>query len=266
MFGGYRLVLAVLVFLAVARILPAETLEGRVFLGPGLGLYLEKDEGLFQEMLRALSLVSGEVPVVNLTALAISRSHLFLAEDHRVYVRDEEDGEIHPVGSWKTARKITLDSGVHLQVTRSSSQIFEGQLQESLHVQVEGDLEVAEEGVVPASFGFWMDRLGEIYYPGAMTKGEEAEVALLIQALVGALPCDSSPGAEEAENIKTFRQWVGTHRFDNPEATELVLAGVLAKVRGEGHFQRESLDSGELQAVEALESFYLGIREVAAGN
>lgn len=243
--------------------LRAETLEGRIFLGPGLGLFLEKDEGLFREMLRALSLVSGDAPVVDLTALEISRSHLILDQEGSVYVRDQDDEELHEVGTWTGPGEVRLEPGVVLEVTRTNAEIFEGEDDRGLVVHVESDAGVDPSEVEVADFTFWMDQLGDIFLPGAMSRDEEADAALLIQALLGALPTDPSPTAEQAENLKQLRNWVQDHRFGNLEAVVPLVQGALSRVRGEGVFEHDDLDSYEHEALRDLERYYLEIREAA---
>lgn len=259
------LVSTVLLLLCHAA-LRAEVLEGKIFLGPGLGLFLEKDEGLFRSMLRALALVDGEIPVLDLTALEISRNHLFLGEDGNLYLRDQDLGSIHRVGRWTGPDQINLDPGVVLEVTRTNSEIFEGEDHRGLVVRQVDRSAGEDQAPVAASFRFWMDQLADLYLPGAMSPSEEARASLMIRALVGALPGGPSPTADQAENLKSLRTWIEDNRFGNLEAALPVLHTVLAMVRGEGVFQHENLESYERRSLESLEAYYVDLQKTARGE
>ena len=259
---GRALLALMLLLPLVASPAAAEVLVGRIFLGPGLSLYLEKDEGLFVEMLRALSLVGSEVPVINLTALEISRDHLFLGTDHKVYLRDEDDHEVHKVGTWKTPRCILLDPDVVLRVNRTTSQIFEGETRDGLRVSLDsGPARVAYQ-VRPTDLEYWLDHLTEIFLPGGMSRSEEADAGLIVNALMGAFPTDPTPTAQQGENLKKLRSWVTSHRFENLSGVMVVLDKVRTRLRGEQLQGRDELTRNERRGLEEMARFYDSIRDM----
>jgi len=143
-----------------------------------------RHQGRYQEaeapLLRALSLVGSEVPVINLTALEISRDHLFLGTDHKVYLRDEDDHEVHKVGSWKTPRCILLDPDVVLRVNRTTSEIFEGETRDGLRVSLDSGPARVAYPVHATDLEYWLDHLTEIFLPGGMSRSEEADAGLIV--------------------------------------------------------------------------------------
>lgn len=251
--------LATFLLLSLSSWLPAELLEGRLFLGPGLSIHLEKDEGMFTEMLRALSLVDGEVPVIDLKSLEISREHLFLGTDGNVYLRDDDDFELHGVGTWSSPGHIRLHEGVELRASRSTDELFEGETQDALHVRLSSDPRPVSSEVEVAGIEFWLEHLAEAYIPGGMTRSEESELALVIHALMGALPTDASPTAEEAEHLKQFKGWVENHRLENLEALEPILREILLKLRGGRVDADGDLSRSEREMLTSLTGFYAAI-------
>ena len=78
-------VLAFLLALLAAMPAEARLLKGRLFLGRDLGIFLQEDESLVTDLLRSISLVRSEVPVVNLSAAAISPDQIAIGTDHQIY-------------------------------------------------------------------------------------------------------------------------------------------------------------------------------------
>ncbi len=228
-----RLALGVLALLAGTGGWAAESLSGRIFLGPGLALFLERDESLFVAMLRSLSLVSGETETVDLTAMMISRNQLFLGADRSVYLRDPGQGTLHPVGRWLSPRRIELAAGVRLEASRSPTEVFEGMQVDTLKVRSASGLPPAVEGAEPADFGFWLGELDRIYVPGAMTRAEETDAALLFRALTGALPGGPQPSAAQGENLKRLRDWIEGHPYDDKLAAARLVDESLRRLRGQ---------------------------------
>lgn len=242
--------------------LRAETLTGRLFLGPGLGLHLEKDEGLFTEMLRALSLVDSEVPVVNLKALAIRRDHLFLGETGELFLRHAEDdgpGEVVSIGRWKSAGQVSLDSGVQLESFRTAQEIFEGGARDALHVRLSSGIGTPADEPVEAKLDFWLTYLSERYYPDSMSERDHEESSILLQAMVGSLPQSPEPSAEAGENLKRLKRWVEENPYENPEGTYVLLETMVTRLRNSLLHLDVDQDADTL---ESLLDFYEGQREI----
>jgi hypothetical protein len=258
--------LVLLATLLLAPAASAELLEGRIFLGPGLSLYLEKEEGLFTEMLRALNLVDGEIPVVDLAGLEISREHLFLGTDNGLYLRDEER-ELHRVGSWERPGAVTLDPGVELHTRRTVAEIFQGEVRESLAVTLSSEDRPAEGPVEEAGLAFWLERLASEYIPGSMTRGEEEDVGLVMNAVLGAMPTTARPTAAQAESLKKIDAWLEANPYDSSDAIRLLVEQALVRLNA-SEVHDDEVDGQEQATLQALREHYrqLGERLEARAN
>ena len=251
--------LVLLVTLLFAPAASAELLEGRIFLGPGLSLYLEKDEGMFTEMLRALHLVDGEIPVVDLAGLEISREHLFLATDQGVYLRDEER-DLHRVGSWERPGAIRLDPGIQLHTRRTVAEIFQGEVRESLAVTLGSEAAEADADVREAGVGFWLNRLAMDYMPGSMTRREEEDVGLMMNAVLGAMPTTGRPTAAQAESLKKIDSWLAEHPYESSDAIRLLVDQALVRLNA-AEVHDDEVDGGEQATRDALRRHYRQLNE-----
>lgn len=204
--------------------LRAEVLQGRIFLGPGLHLYLEKDEGLFTQMMRSLALMDGEIPIMDLSSLMIAPHQLFLGTDRGLYYRDESDGSIHKVGSFSSPREIHLTEGVTLLATRTAQEVFEGKTVDTLRVTIQdSELPPPVDGIERAGMAHWLGWLEETWVPGAMTEEESRDAALVQAALMGALPTDSEPTAAQGESLKILRGWLEANPYSEAPFLEQIL-------------------------------------------
>ena len=232
----------------------AEPLEGRIFLGSGCALYLEKDEGVFTRVLRELSLVNGEVPVVDLSALMISPDQLFLGVDQGLYYKDVERGTLHRVGDWSSPQEVRLAPGVRLVARRTMAELFEGRRVEALAVKGVEGVGPAVAGAEAARFGFWLQRLHELYVPGAMTQAEEADAVLLMRALMGSLPRCPRASAAQGENLKELRAWLDQHPYEEVPALARMLDEIIKGLRLKA--LHGDLEGGEAATVASLLLFY----------
>lgn len=251
--------LVLLVTLLLAPAASAELLEGRIFLGPGLSLYLEKEEGLFTEMLRALNLVDGEIPVVDLAGLEISREHLFLGTDNGLYLRDDER-DLHRVGTWDRPGAVRLDPGVELHTRRTVAEIFQGEVRESLVVSLTSAERPAEGEVQEAGLGFWLDRLADDYIPGSMTRREEEDVGLVMNALLGAMPTTARPTATQAESLKVINAWLSDHPYESSDAIRVLVEQALLRLNA-SEVHDDEVDGDEQQTLDALRQHYRHLDE-----
>src|SRR5205085_6131615 len=120
----FHLRIAVVMFLLAALPGHARMLKGRLFLGRDMQIYLQEDESLVTDLLRSISLVRSEVPVVNLTAAALRPDALAIGTDHQLYAHDAQGfvraGEVTDYSS------IKLADGVTLALERDASGAFTG--------------------------------------------------------------------------------------------------------------------------------------------
>lgn len=209
----------------------AEQLDGRIHLGPGCSLWLQKSEGMWTSLLRSLSLVDGEVPEVDLDAKMIAPHQLFMGQDKKLYYRDVDDGSVHAVGTWTSPRTVDLDAGVELHLARSVQEVFEGRQSDALQVRLDSDPGPEVEPAERADFRFWLERLTEVYMPGLMSDADRMDSGVLVAALAGSLPQDGEPSAQQVENLRQLHAYVDDNPYEDLPGAMLLARENLRRVK-----------------------------------
>ncbi len=243
-------------FLLAALPGQARVLKGRLFLGRDMQIYLQEDESLVTDLLRSISLVRSEVPVVNLTAAALRPDALAIGTDHKLYAHDPqgfvEAGEVSDYSALKLA------DGVTLALERDASGAFTGDLAEALTVRVPAGAPHAATAPI-ATFADWLAELDRLGADLPATKAPPASYVFLFNAIASSLPQEVACSAAAGENFRAFKSWVETGAWTNKAPLEQLLKRVkkdtqVKLVGSKSDGERGADSSRVLQAYEALEA------------
>ncbi len=220
--------MAVALLLACASPGPGEELQGRLYLGEDLHLYLLPDPGLFTRLFSAVG-ISSPPEAVDLTATsALGRDELVFArapgEDGewdlyaRVRSRRDEESWYRVARSTRRLWEIALVDRVKIaRVKKGALDVFEGSVRDDpwfLKIEAPTAAEVPERpSRLP--FRFWLDEFVFSYDDMAHSRGSRGAKAqdnytTLKRALVTALPeslGDKAP-PEHAERVKQLSEVV----------------------------------------------------------
>lgn len=250
-------VLALVLALLAAMPAEARLLKGRLFLGRDLGIFLQEDESLVTDLLRSISLVRSEVPVVNLSAAAISPDQIAIGTDHQIYAADPAGGWVQ-VGEASDFSTLKLASGVTLGLDRDVAGTFAGDVGEKLVVRWSGDRpKVAKPPV--ATFTDWLTELDHLGADLPESKAPPASYVFCFNAIASSLPIDGTGTSRASDNYRALKTWVETGSWSSKTPLEQLLKRVKkdtqGKLVGAAGYGESTSDGGRLmQAYEALEA------------
>lgn len=246
---------ALALVLALVAAMPAEArlLKGRLFLGRDLSICLQEDESLVTDLLRLISLVRSEVPVVNLSAAAITPDQLAIGTDHQIYAADGQGAWVQ-VGEAPDYSELKLADGVTVSLNREVSGAFAGDATERLVVRWTGTRDKVEKPPL-AKLADWLaelDRLGADLSP---RKAPPATYVFLFNAIASSMPTD---GTGNPEHFRTLKTWIESGSWTAKAPLESLLKRIKkdtqAHLVGATGYGEPTSDAGRLmQAYEALE-------------
>lgn len=224
------LLLAAALMLAAAPPSHAEDLEGQLFVGENLDLFLLPEPGLFQKVFGAVGLASPPEPV-NLTETARhGRDEVLVAVPPPA-----EDGEDEPLGTWDlyakvkggdgeeawyriarsafTFTKIGLQEGVKIRrVKKGALDVFEGQVKGDpwlLRVEAPAGLGL-DKAPERAPVDFWLNEFvfsyDEVTHSTSSGDEKEDDYTVLRRALVTVLPDELDPESLDPQPFERLKQ------------------------------------------------------------
>lgn len=246
---------ALALVLALVAALPAEArlLKGRLFLGRDLSICLQEDESLVTDLLRLISLVRSEVPVVNLSAAAITPDQLAIGTDHRIYAADGQ-GSWVLVGEAPDYSELKLADGVTVSLNRDVTGAFAGDSTERLVVRWSGTREKVAQPPL-AKLTDWLAELDRLGADLPARKAPPATYVFLFNAIASSLPVD---GAGKPDHFRAFKTWIESGSWTAKAPLEQLLKRLKkdtqAKLVSATGYSEPTSDAGRLmQAYEALE-------------
>jgi len=208
----------------------ARELRGRLFLGPQLAICLEESGSTVVDFLRAIRLVSSEVPVLNLRSLSRGTDQLVVGSDRHVYATTS-DGRWADIGSAKDLSCMTLEKGVSIRLVSDPSAVFSGEgKSEKLEIEVPSD-RPRTETVPKADFSYWLGQLDELAQNVRPGKVPPPSYVLLFNALATSLPVDTNATGLQSENLRALKKWIDAKGYSESGPVEQLLKKVRKDVQ-----------------------------------
>lgn len=203
--------LAVGIVLLVSPQLEAEDLRGRLFLGDGLDIQLEKKEGVIAEFLRYLKLKKSPREVVNISMLGKQGDRVFIGEDMKLYFSSEtKNGAAYPIGSASRLWKFRVDDDVSFAKVAELSKILDpsgGSVGRKLRVKTRKNRPRAHNAR-QTTFEFWLQELVFEYDRYNPRRKTEENYPYIVDAIRTALPTHDDQSEERMENLKFLKRYV----------------------------------------------------------
>lgn len=250
---------AIALLLALLAALPVEAriLKGRLFMGRDMQIFLQEDESLVTDLLRSISLVKSEVPVVNLSAAALRPDQLAIGTDRKIYAPTPGGGWVQ-VGQADDVSALELAEGVTLRLDRDVLGAFAGETNERLVVRFGEDRPRCGKPPI-ASFTDWLAALDRQGADLPSSKAPPASYVFLFNAIAESLPADGGASPRASDNFRAFKAWIETGSFTTKAPLEQLLKRIkkdtqVKLVGGKGYGEPTSDGGRLLSAYEALEA------------
>lgn len=234
-------------FLTFAGTVVAEPLEGRLFLGKNLEVYLQEDESLLVRFLRRFSMVRRRQPVYPLRTRCRGGLEIFVGADRMLYALDPSGPPVGymKIGDARDPDDIHLDPGAQLRLVTEILAPFTG-VDQAKKLKVETDTRIEHvEKVEKADL--------RAYLVDLQTQVEDEGPAILdlpanrgvYEAILESLPV--APGGDAASTA-LFHQLEGlvaSGAIKHDIVIESLIGDVITRVKAakeEGKEEPEALD------------------------
>jgi hypothetical protein len=252
-------VLGIALATAGAREAGARELAGRLYLGPDLAVCLQEDESLVKDLLRAMSVVSAEPPVIDLTACADRPDQLVVGRDRKLYAADPAGGWAR-VGAVEDPSAIALEPGVRISLASDVLAGFRGDRTGArLRVSIPAGLPRVH-AVRRMAFADWLDELGRLPAEGRSRSASARAFEALVGVLASCLPTGADSGAAAMESLRALKRHVADGRFASRTALEQLVKRTRKATQARLFAVRTPAGRRLLDAYESLER---GLRDGA---